>query len=127
MPVIEVNPALILRDSDEAQKGSRKSEECIPEVLEVGQIYSFLKKEQRIYWLDGEVPLIMKSQDGMLSRPLASIQIIESTHFVDNGRIYTRGLFKVTEIFQDQDIHFEGLAKVGTNSSWKSKLKNIIG
>jgi hypothetical protein len=126
MPTIEVNPALILRDTDEGQKGNRRPEECIPENLQTGQIYPFLKKDQRIFWFDGEIPLIVKGSDGNKSRPIASISILEVTHFVDNGTLWTRGLYKVTEIFGDEEIHFDGLEKV-TNTSWSSKLKGFIG
>lgn len=112
MPIIEVNPALILRNADEAQRGTRKREECLPEVLEVGKIYPFLKKDQRIYWLDGELPLIEKSPDGELSRPVASVQVIEVTHVAEDGRIFTRGLYKVVEVFDDAEIHFDGMSKV---------------
>lgn len=128
MPTIDVNPALILRNMDEAHKGQRKPEECIPEQLQVGQSYPFLKKDQRIYWLNGEVPLIEKSETGQISRPLASIQIIEVTHFSENGQLFTRGLYRVTEVFSDAGIHFEGLDKVTADAtSWTSKFKGFIG
>ncbi|MCC2630616.1 MAG: hypothetical protein K0S38_425 [Candidatus Paceibacter sp.] len=123
MPSIEVNPALILREADEARQGLRKAEECIPENIQAGQSYPFLKKGLRIYWFDGEIPLIVKNSEGRLSRPIASIAILEVTHFVDNGNIFTRGLYKVTEIFGDQEIHFEGLEKVdGSKGSWFKKF-----
>jgi hypothetical protein len=127
MPLIEVNPALILRNAEEAHKGIRKTEECIPEEIQVGHIYPFLKKDQRIYWFSGEIPLIEKNEEGQLSRPLASIEVLEVTHFVDNGHIFTRGLYKVTEVFEDEAIHFEGLDKVQQGKSWSSKIKNFIG
>jgi hypothetical protein len=121
MPTLEVNPALILRNADEARTGMRKPEECIPENLQIGQSYPFLKKDQRIYWFNGEIPLIEKSSQGELSRPLASIEIMEVTHFVDNGHIFTRGLYRVTEIFRDNEVHFEGLNKV-TQGGWFKKM-----
>lgn len=128
MPTIDVNPALILRNMDEAHKGQRKVEECIPEQLVVGQSYPFLKKDQRIYWLKGEVPLMEKNEVGEVSRPVASIQILESTHFTENGQLYTRGLYRVTEVFSDTGIHFEGLDKVTADaSSWTSKFKGFMG
>jgi hypothetical protein len=129
MPTLEVNPALILRNADEAQTGQRKAEECIPDELQIGKSYPFLKKGQRIYWFDSEIPLIEKSTAGDLSRPLASVQIVEVTHVKDNGVLMTRGLYKVIEVFQDDSIHFEGLQKIqqGGGGGWMSKIKNSIG
>jgi hypothetical protein len=49
---VEFNPDLALRDISEFKKGNRKEEECIPENLEAGKIYPFLKKDQRNYWLN---------------------------------------------------------------------------
>lgn len=125
------NPDLALRDILHFKNGKRKEAECIPEKLEVGKVYDFLKKEQRNYWLFGEVPLIETKGNEELSRPIASIQILEATHFLvdgdgvysyplakDNellkkGDIWTRGKYQVIEVFSDDDIHFEGLDRVG--------------
>ncbi len=87
---IEFNPDLALRNISEAENGNRKIEECIPENLEAGKIYPFLKQDQRNYWLLGEIPLIETRGNGDLSRPKASIVILETTHFVDNNTLYTR-------------------------------------
>jgi hypothetical protein len=124
MPTLEVNPALILRNADEAQTGLRKPEECIPDELQIGKEYPFLKKGQRIYWFDSEIPLIEKNAAGDLSRPLASVQIIEVTHVKDNGVLFTRGLYKVIEVFQDEEVHFEGLNRIKQTGGggWMSKL-----
>jgi hypothetical protein len=54
---IEFNPDLCLRNFSEFKNGNRNQEECIPENLKVGEVYSFLKKELRCYWLMGELPL----------------------------------------------------------------------
>jgi len=48
-----------------------------------------------------------------LSRPRASIQILEATHFLEKGEIWTKGKYKVIEVFQDDGIKFEGLRRVG--------------
>jgi len=110
---VEYNPDLALRNISHFKEGKRKKEECIPEDLEEGKVYDFLKKDQRLYWLLGEIPLLETKGNEVLSRPLASIIILEATHFVDNGTSYTKGKYKVTEVFNDDKIHFESFDKVG--------------
>ena len=104
---VEFNPDLALRNISEYKKGVRKIEECIPEELEAGRVYPFLKHGQRNYWLYGQIPLIETQGNEVLSRPKASIVILEATHFVENNILHTRGIYKVVEIFEDNDIHFE--------------------
>ncbi|MDD5197906.1 MAG: hypothetical protein PHN60_03530 [Candidatus Gracilibacteria bacterium] len=111
---IEFNPDLALRNISEFANNKRKIEECIPENLEVGRMYPFLKRDQRNYWLLGEIPLIETQGNGNLSRPKASIIILEATHFVDNNTLYTRGFYKVIEVFKDDAVHFECFDRVGT-------------
>ncbi len=111
---IEFNPDLALRNIAEFKAKRRSLEECIPENLKEGEVYEFLKKGQRNYWLDGEVPLLETKGDGELSRPLASIIILESAHFRRNGEVYTRGLYAVIEIFNpnDKKIKFESYRRI---------------
>ena len=111
--ITEYNPDLALRNISEFKKGKRKKEECIPENLKVGKIYFFLKSGQRHYWLYGEIPLLETKGKGKLSRPKASIIILEATHFLEKGKIYTKGKYKVIEVFKDNKIHFEGFNKIG--------------
>lgn len=111
---VEYNPDLALRDISEFKKGNRKIEECIPEKLEAGGIYDFLKADQRNYWFGGEIPLIETKGNEMLSRPRASIVILEATHFLEKGKVYTKGKYKVVEVFNDDEIHFECFDKIGT-------------
>lgn len=110
---VEFNPDLALRAYSEFKNGNRKEEECIPEPLEGGKIYPFLKKNQRNYWLQGEIPLLQTKGNGVLSRPIASIIILEATHFLDNNEVYTKGRFKVVEVFKDDNVHFESYARFG--------------
>jgi hypothetical protein len=110
--IIEFNPDLALRNISHYKKGSRKLEECIPEPLEVGGIYSFLKTDQRNYWLEGELPLLQTEGNGVLSLPIASIIILEATHFRDNGNNYTKGKYKVIEVFSNDKIRFNGFTKI---------------
>ena len=101
---IEFNPDLALRNISEFESGDREKEECIPEDLAVGKEYSFFKKEQRCYWLTGAVPLIeTSSKGGTFSSPLASVQIIEATHFVKNGIVCTRGKYKILKLIGKEE------------------------
>ena len=55
---VEFNPDLALRNISEFTSGNRKESECIPENLQTGETYDFLKHGQRNYWLEGEIPLL---------------------------------------------------------------------
>jgi hypothetical protein len=90
---VEFNPDLALRPFGTP---NRKKEECLPEKLEEGQYYEFLKEGQRNYWLEGEIPLLQTKGNQQLSEPLAAIRIIASTHFLLNKKPYTRGEYLVT-------------------------------
>ncbi len=116
---IEFNPDLALRNISEYTKGNRKRQECIPANLEVGKVYDFLKKGQRIFWFDesefwshGQIPLYETNGHQQLSRPIASIKILEVTHFLVDKEVYTKGKYKIMQIFNDQKIHFEGMKKI---------------
>ncbi len=109
---VEFNPDLALRNIAEYKNGNRKKEECIPENLEVEKEYNFLKKDQRLYWLHGELPLLETTGNEQLSKPKASIIILEATHFKENDTVYTKGKYKVIEIFKDDEIHFESYQKI---------------
>ena len=118
---VEFNPDLVLRDYSEFEKGNRKEEECIPNILEPGKIYSFLKKGQRLYWFNdndfwskGELPLVKTEGNEKLSRPIASIKMIEVTHFIEKGEIFTKGKYKVIEVFDvnNKKIHFESYKRI---------------
>lgn len=109
---VEFNPDLALRNYKEYKAGRRLKNECVPEILEVGKIYQFLKKDQRNYWLEGKLPLLETKGDQKLSRPIASIKILEATHFIKNDVPYTKGKYQVIEIFHDNKIHFESYKKL---------------
>ncbi|MFW5746442.1 MAG: hypothetical protein ACOCWQ_02735 [Nanoarchaeota archaeon] len=111
---VEFNPDLALRDISEYEQGRRMKEECIPEEVAVGEVYAFLKKGQRNYWLEGELPLLETKGNQQLSRPRASIIICEATHFLRDRVPYTRGTYKVIEVFDldDPTVHFDGFSKV---------------
>lgn len=109
---VEYNPDLALRNISEYKNGKRKLEECVPENIEAGKIYPFFKKDQRNFWFFGEIPLLETSGNQILSRPKASIIILVATHFVEGGKIYTKGKYKVVEVFKDDNIYFEGFNRV---------------
>jgi hypothetical protein len=110
--IIEFNPDLALRDISEFKNKRRKKEECIPEDIKNREVYEFLKKGQRNYWLYGEIPLVETKGNQQLSRPKASIIILEAIHFLEDGEVYTKGKYKVVEVFNDDKIHFDGFTKL---------------
>ena len=99
---------MALRNITEFKSGNRKIEECIPEPLEQGEIYNFLKKDQRNYYLAGEIPLLETEGNSILLKPIASIIILEATHFIDGGGIFTKGKYKVVKIIAKDEIYFNG-------------------
>ena len=110
--VTEYNPDLALRNISEFKSGNRKKEECIPEDIKAGEVHNFLKKGQRVYWFMGEVPLLETTGNQNLSRPKASVVILEAVHFLDNREVFTKGKYRVAEVFNDDKIHFDGFAKL---------------
>ncbi len=111
---VEFNPDLALRNISEYQNGNRKKEECIPANLRIGKTYEFLKREQRLYRIFGEIPLIQTQGGGKLSRPKASIIILEATHFLHDGEVWTKWKYKVIQVFTDDKIYFECFDRAGT-------------
>jgi hypothetical protein len=118
---VEFDPDLALRDYQEFLNGARKEEECIPNNLVTGKEYAFLKKGLRLYWLSddpewesGEIPLCTTFGSQKLSRPIASVKIIEVTHFLQNSEPYTKGRYKIIEIFDkdDKTIKFENCKRI---------------
>ncbi len=118
---VEFNPDLALRNIAEHKAGRRKIEECVPGELEAGKVYEFLKSGQRLYylsdsefWGNGQIPLCETGGDEKLSRPLASIKILEATHFLEGGEVWTRGKYEVIEVFDvsDEKIHFEACKRI---------------
>ena len=100
---IEFNPDLALRNIREHGKSRRSIDECIPDILEVGKEHEFRKKGQRVYYLLGPVPLCETEGNGKLSEPIAGVQIIEPTHKIINGEIYTTGRYRVLKLKDPND------------------------
>jgi hypothetical protein len=109
---VEFNPELALRNISEFESGNRKIEECIPSPLEVGKVYNFLKEGQRLYWLEGELPLLETKGEENLSKPKASIIILEATHLKENAKTYTKGRYKVIKVLTEGEIYFSGINKI---------------
>ncbi len=106
---IEFNPDIALRKYGSS---NRLPEECLPKKIEVGEIYEFLKKGQRNYWLKGAIPLCITSGRGKLSRPIAAVSILESTHLKrEKDEIWTSGFYGVHAIFDPNEptVHFESM------------------
>jgi hypothetical protein len=106
---IEFNPDLALRKFGAP---NRLEEECLPENFEEGKIYSFLKKGQRNYWLNGEIPLLETKGNEQLSDPLASIIILEAKHFKKENEIYTQGKYQLIKKINLGEIYFNGINKI---------------
>jgi len=105
---VRFSPDLVLRNFSEHLSGSKEKDECIPEDLKENKAYSFLKTGQRVYWLDGEQPLLEKSVNGEISPPIASITVLEVTHLKLNGKIWTRGKYLVKKVLEKNEIYFNG-------------------
>lgn len=105
---VEYNPDLALRNISEFKKGKRKIEECIPENLEVDKSYEFLKDGQRNYWIEGEIPLLETKGNQELSRPLASIVILEVIHYLQDNKVCTKGKYKTIKILKKDEVYFNG-------------------
>jgi hypothetical protein len=112
MVQIEFNSNLALRSYDEFKAGKKGQDECLPEKLEEGKTYMFLKQGQRTFWLEGDISLVKTDGDGNFSRPLASVRILEVTHYMQSGKVMTRGKYTITKVFFE-NIH--GMARVDQN------------
>ena len=108
---IEFNPDLALRNISEFKNGKRKIEECVPDNLKEGSVYNFLKINQRCYYLHGEIPLLETKGNQNLSKPIASIIILEVVHFLENDQIFTKGKYRVVKIIKEGEIYFNGFNK----------------
>lgn len=63
---VEFNPDLALRAFGTP---GRLEEECLPNKLIAGNVHRFQKDGQRVYWLEGEIPLLETKGNQKLSRP----------------------------------------------------------
>lgn len=94
---VEFNQELTLRAFG---TNSRKEEECLPEKLILGEIYPFLKEGQRAYNILGEIDVHKTEGNQNVSPPIAKVRIIEVTHFLEGGTVWTKGKYLVKEIYR---------------------------
>ena len=105
---VEFNPDLALRNLSEFKSGNRMFEECVPENLEIGNIYTFQKKGQRIYSVQYEVSLTeTTTAGGVFSKPLANVLILEVKHILQNNEVWTVGRYKVVQVFERPFLFLE--------------------
>lgn len=96
----------------------RKPEECLPERPEEGKTYGFLKSGQRNFWLEGEFPLRETKGGQQLSRPLASIVMVEAVHFLLDRRPFTKGKYRIVKVLgKDAAPYFEGYEKLNASKA----------
>ncbi|MFH1358319.1 MAG: hypothetical protein ABIH37_00350 [archaeon] len=109
--IAEYCPELCLREFGFL---GRESEECLPENLEINNVYKFLKKGQRHYWLMGEIALRKTKGNQDFSRPVASVIILEAIHYIKDGEVWTKGTYKIIETYNPEDtiVHFETTDKI---------------
>lgn len=119
---IRFAPDLVLRDFSEHLSGNKKDEECVPKSMKSGQVYSFLKLGQRVYWLDGEQPLLKKSVDGKISPPIASVVVLEYTHFKEREQIWTKGKYRIVKVLKNGEIYFNGCDPIKNSKESYEKL-----
>ncbi len=108
--VTEHSLGLALRDYGTKD---RRPEECLPQTLTPGTVNEFLKEGQRGYDVGQEMPLRRAKGEQSVSRPLASVSILESTPFEMDGKTWTKGKYKVREVYDPSDptVYFEGCQK----------------
>jgi hypothetical protein len=97
---VEFNPDLALRNIEEFKNGKRKKEECIPENIEKGKEYEFLKKGQRNYCLTCFSHLCETKGNEKISGSLAEVMITKYTNFINGEGIFTKGIFKVLRVLK---------------------------
>ncbi|MEK6938136.1 MAG: hypothetical protein AABX04_03760 [Nanoarchaeota archaeon] len=108
---VEFNPDLALRDISHHREGKRSLEECLPKLLREGATHHFKKKGQRNYYFLEPVPLLETKGNQRLSRPLAAVTILEATHFLKEGIMYTKGRYRIEKVFDPAslEVYFEGM------------------
>jgi len=102
---VEFNPDLALR---KFRTLNRLEEECFPEKLRENEIYPFLKKGQRIYYLKGEIPLVETEGNEKLSSPIASVKILGYSHFTIGEEVWTKGLYEIIKKIEHNEVYFNG-------------------
>lgn len=95
---IAYNSDLALYDPKDAKAGHLDEQECLPESLEVGQEYSFLKKGHRNYQPMSELTLLEMRHGDVLFTFKARVVLLSSQFIQKAGVSYTQGRYQVLEI-----------------------------
>lgn len=91
---LEFNTVLALRP---VEKG-HTAEESIPADLQVGMVYSFLKKGYRVYPLNKPIPLMTTSGNQNFGATLAMVEISSIIITSDKGEEITLGTYSIKEL-----------------------------
>lgn len=95
---MELHTDLALPNFSEFKKGHLHLEECIPEELEVGVTYNFLKKGHWNYHPNTEVTLMEMKEGDVLFDMRARILILSTEFIIEDEQSYTKGSYRVEEI-----------------------------
>ncbi|MFC1842242.1 hypothetical protein ACFLYU_01135 [Candidatus Dependentiae bacterium] len=49
-----------------------------------------------------------KHENKTVSKPLASVIILEITHFMENGKIFSKGRYKEVKVLKEGEVYFNG-------------------
>jgi hypothetical protein len=89
---VEFNPDLCLR---EFGTEGRDLAECVPPVMTTGTFFQFLKEGQRCFWFEGPVDLRITKGNGNFGDPIAQVRIINASHHIRDGKVWTEGLARI--------------------------------
>lgn len=108
--LVEYNSYLVLYPYGTQGKSA---EECLPEELEVGKIYEFLKKGYQNYEIGKAVPLFDKMHVLNMTppRPIAAVSILTPTPILnESNEIWTSVFYGVHALLNHQELknHFNG-------------------
>ena len=94
------NQDLGLYSYSEFKSGKHKLSECVPELLEAGHDYPFMKAGHWNYADDASVTLLELAKDDVLFKMRAMVRIEESSFMVEDGQSYTQGMYRVEELLE---------------------------
>jgi hypothetical protein len=81
----------------------KKFDECIPENFKEGREYNFLLEGQKFFGLFAKFPLVeIGGNSNGMNNTRALINIIEVTHFLDNGKLFTKGKYRILRVVSDK-------------------------
>ena len=93
---VEFNQELALRAYNTQ---GRRAEECLPESLSERTLNWFEKEGHRIYPLSKTCELHETQGNQDVSDPLALILILETTQFLQYGKVWTKGKYEIKEVY----------------------------